>query len=114
MTSRPDMPVTPCNMPYVKAPWAKRRSVSFRAARHVLRLHLAGLTWREIAARIGAKSPAYWQLVAEGERRISRAAEDALRRRLHMPPKFFRRIERMPVDVLARLIRERSVTHGSE
>jgi hypothetical protein len=34
-------------------------------------------------------------------------AEDALRRKIGMPPKHFRRIERIPVDVLARLLAER-------
>jgi hypothetical protein len=79
---------------------------SFRAPRFVRRLYRKMGTWRAVACLLGY-SPAYWCSVAAGRRRISRDAENVIRRLLGLPPKYFRRIDRMSPEDLAWYLSQR-------
>ena len=56
--------------------------------------------WRAVADALGEMSPVSWQRAALGERNLTRASENALRRYLRLPPRRCVRIDRMCTDDL--------------
>jgi len=57
-------------------------------------------SWRAVAQFVGSYSPGYWCAVARGRWRASRAAENALRRRLGLAPRGVMRLAEMPTGEL--------------
>jgi hypothetical protein len=79
---------------------------TYRPRSVIMGLYRKMNTWQSVAALLGY-TPAYWRMVAMGERKISRQADDALRWLWRMPPKYCRRVERMSGEALARYIAQR-------
>jgi hypothetical protein len=65
------------------------------------------LTWDEIADRIGVFCGAHWRMIALGERKLSRRADNAFRAALGKPARGVERIADMRPAHLARAVRER-------
>jgi|YNPNPStandDraft_1061719.scaffolds.fasta_scaffold119494_2 hypothetical protein len=84
---------------------------TFEPQTEVLRLYRTLGGWRAVAAYVGAYSPAYWSCVAKGMR-PSRAAENALRRRLGVAPRGVTRIADLATADLAWYLNHRSVIYG--
>lgn len=76
---------------------------TYRPRSVIMGLYRKMNTWQSVAALLGY-TPAYWRMVATGERKISRQADNALRWLWRLPPKYTRRIERMATDDLARYL----------
>lgn len=86
----------------------------FRAYRAVRGLRRRCKNWREVADAIGAMSASYWVHVAQRTLKPSREAENALRARMGVVPKYYRRkpadwLWWVPVHELVRMIAERRV-----
>lgn len=98
--------VTACNTGKVKRNRAGRYVFTFEPKIFAEWLYERFGSWQKVADALG-HSKAYWMLIAKGERKMSRADENELRRRLWLPPKGITKIERMSTKALRRYLEER-------
>ena len=82
--------------------------LSFDPRRTVHRLYRRFGSWRNLAAALGCGiSPRALCTCASGRRKLSVGAENALRRRLRMPPRRVREVAKMREEDLRWLIENR-------
>jgi hypothetical protein len=77
----------------------------------LLALHRGLGSWRAVAAHVGCYSAGYWAGITTGTIRPSRRAENALRRRLGLPPRGVTRVADMPTRELTWYLAHRRPMH---
>jgi hypothetical protein len=102
-----------CNRAVERRNGHKAYQTTFDPQKALETLYNALGTWQAVADQLGSYSPSYWCQVAKGERRVSRRAENALRRYVGLAPRGVTRLWEMSVaDLRWYLAHRRRVTYG--